>query len=645
MWKRRQITSHLHPARRLLPSPQRFAAAAAGVGEPGALLAIDAHELDDRPRAPGHHVEVRPQQTDVVGRLVSVNVGRPREVEWEGKTVRTAIWKQPVGGPRMVRKINIDGDDQADRAAHGGEHRAVFVYQIESYRYWERQLARDDFTYGQFGENFTVDGLADDEACVGDRFQIGEAIFELTQPRVTCFRVGIRMGEPSMPSLLVAHHRPGFYLRVLKEGLVEAGDEIIRLSAGPEQLTVADIDGLLYLPNRSRRRLERALRIPALSEGWRDSFQALLDQSEQPDPDAQPRPAWAGFQPLKVASVNRESASVVSLHLTPSAGGEPTVHPQAGQYLTLRLRARGVDQPPVIRSYSLSSIGDDDGYCISVKREPDGTGSGFLHDHVHSGDVLEVAAPRGNFGLRGGDRPVALISAGIGVTPMLAMLQTLAQAHSSREVWWLHGARDGQEHPFSDRADQLLGSLAHAHRIVTYSRPTADDTPGKRFDAVGRLNIETIQSAGIPVDADYYLCGPEAFMRALSAGLTARGVPPERVNTETFGPIAVAAPGIIGAGERAPHQPDGPPGHGPAVTFARSGLTVAWKPSYSTLLELAEACDVPVSFGCRTGVCHYCETEMLTGEVTYKVQPLEPPAEDRVLMCCTQPRTEVTLEL
>ncbi len=169
--------------------------------------------------------------------------------------------------------------------------------------------------------------------------------------------------------------------------------------------------------------------------------------------------------------------------------------------------------------------------------------------------------------------------------------------------------------------------------------------PGRRFDAVGRLNVETVESAGIPVDADYYLCGPEEFMRTLSAGLTARGVAPEQINTETFGPIAVTASGIVGAGARAPHQPDGPPGNGPAVTFARSGLTVAWEPRYSNLLELAEACDVPVSFGCRTGVCHYCETEMLTGEVAYGVQPLEPPVEGRVLMCCSEPRTEVTLEL
>ena len=221
--------------------------------------------------------------------------GAPREVPWEGKTVRTAIWKEPVDGPRMVRRINIDGDDQADRAAHGGEHRAVYVYQLDSYRYWEQQLGRSDFTYGQFGENFTVEGLADDEVCIGDRYRIGGATFEVTQPRVTCFRLGIRMDEPRMPSLLVAHHRPGFYLRVLEEGPVQAGDAIIRVQRGPEQLSVADIDGLLYLPKRSRRTLERALRIPALSEGWKGSFRTLLEQDETATQTPAP-PAWPGFR-------------------------------------------------------------------------------------------------------------------------------------------------------------------------------------------------------------------------------------------------------------------------------------------------------------------------------------------------------------
>jgi ferredoxin-NADP reductase/MOSC domain-containing protein YiiM/ferredoxin len=576
------------------------------------------------------------------GRLLSLNVGGPRDVPWEGKTVRTAIWKEPVDGPRMVRTINIDGDDQADRAAHGGEHRAAYVYQVESYRYWEQELGRSDFTYGQFGENFTVEGLADDEVCIGDRYRIGGAIFEVTQPRVTCFRLGIRMSEPLMPSLLVAHHRPGFYLRVIQEGPVQAGDEILRLQTGPEQLSVADIDGLLYLPNRSRHRLQRALRIPALSEGWKGSFRELLERGEEV---AAPPAAWQGFQPLTVTAIRRESSTIASFTLTPPGGLPADESVSPGQYLTVRLHPDGPDQPAVIRSYSMSTLAGEAGYRISVKHEPDGVGSSFLHEHVRVGDSIEAAAPRGSFTLRDGERPVALVSAGVGATPVLAMLHALAASRSTREVWWLHGARDGRQHAFGAEVDGLLAALPHAHRIVSYSRPAPGDTPGTAFDAVGRVSVETITDAGIPVDADYYLCGPDAFMHGLSAALIARGTTPEHVAMEVFGATAVTfAPGLTG--ERpAPHAPTGAPGSGPPVTFSRSNLVIPWDPSYGNLLEFAEACDIPVSFGCRIGVCHSCETGLLTGEVAYTTEPLEPPDGEHALVCCAQPTGDITLEL
>src|SRR5215831_2512213 len=243
-------------------------------------------------------------------RLLSVNVGLPRDVAWRGKMVRTAVWKTPVQGRRMARRLNIDGDGQGDLAGHGGEHRAVFVYQIESYRYWQDQLGRDDFTYGQFGENFTVSGLPDDQVCIGDRYRIGDAVFEVTQPRVTCYRVGIRMDDPRMPALLISHHRPGFYLRVLHEGAVQAGDDIVKVAAGAEAMTVAEVDALLYLPGHTREGVQRALRIPALPDGWRDSFQALLSQPESGGAAGNagltavsPPPAWPGFRPLAVTAV------------------------------------------------------------------------------------------------------------------------------------------------------------------------------------------------------------------------------------------------------------------------------------------------------------------------------------------------------
>jgi MOSC domain-containing protein YiiM len=308
-------------------------------------------------------------------RLLSVNVGLPRDVTWNGKTVRTAIWKSPVEGRIMVRKLNIVGDAQGDLGGHGGEQRAVFVYQMDSYHYWERVLGRNDFIFGQFGENFTVEGLLDNEVCIGDRYRIGDTIFELTQPRVTCYRVGIRMNEPRMPALLVVHRRPGFYFRVLQEGEVGAGDDIVKIADGPERITVVNIDGLLYLPGHSREQLERALRIPALSQGWQSSFQAILKQESSTKAVERNRglaneeqaPAWPGFRQMRVANIHKESDSVTSFILEP-IDGQPLPVFQAGQFVVLRLHL-DPDKRPVLRSYSLSDLPAADHFRISIKSE------------------------------------------------------------------------------------------------------------------------------------------------------------------------------------------------------------------------------------------------------------------------------------
>jgi ferredoxin-NADP reductase/MOSC domain-containing protein YiiM/ferredoxin len=568
---------------------------------------------------------------------LSVNVGMPRDIEWEGRTVHTGIWKEPVDGRQIVRRLNIDGDGQGDLGGHGGPNRPVFVYQIESYRYWQEFLARDDFTYGQFGENLTVEGLTDDEVCVGDRYRIGSAVFEVSQPRVTCYRLGIRMNEPQMPSLVVAHRRPGFYFRVLEEGEIQAGDTIERVERGPEAMTVADIDGLLYLPNRARRNLVRALRIPALSEGWQGSFRDLLDRS----PEAEPAPpAWPGLRELRVVGIDRESAGVVSVRLEP-ADGEPAAPALPGQFLTIRLHPDPA-AAPLLRSYSLSSEPNTESYRISVKREPQGAASGYVHTDLHVGDLVDAGAPRGTFVLRPGDRPVALVSAGVGATPVLAMLHVLAAERSARQVWWLHGARDHAEHAFAAEAAGLLAQLPDAHRVVCYSRPGPDDSD---FDVTGRLTADVFDRAGVPADADFYLCGPGAFMHDLATGLTDRGVPPDRVATEVFGPGDSTTPGIFGEHPPPPHPPPGEPGTGPLISFSRSNLSIAWDPSFVSLLEFAEACDVPVQWSCRTGVCHTCETGLVEGEVSYEPDPLEPAEPGTALICCSRPAGEVVLDL
>jgi len=571
-------------------------------------------------------------------------------VTWNGKTVRTSVWKSPVEGRRMVRKLNIDGDAQADLAGHGGEHRAVFVYQMDSYHYWERFLERSDFTFGQFGENFTVEGLLDAEVCIGDRYRIGDAVFEVTQPRVTCYRVGIRMNEPRMAALLVAHHRPGFYFRVLQEGEVGAGDEIVKIADGPERATIAEIDGLLYLPGHSREQLERALRIPALSSGWKTAFEAMLPsdagaQTAAGNPGLATEelpPAWPGFRPMHVTQIHKESDNVNSFVLAPN-DGQPLVSAQPGQYVVLRLHVN-TEEPPILRSYSLSGLPGVDSFRVSVKREANGVGSSFLHNHVREGDVLEVSAPRGSFTLQSGDGPVILLSAGVGATPVLAMLHALAAEASPREVWWIHGARNREDQPFAIESRALLRQLAHGTGYVLYSRPAPTDQVGVDFNASGHIDVDLLERLNVPRNGDFYLCGPPAFLQNMRSGLDTWGVPAEQVHMEIFGALDAITPGMA-AVVHTPHQPSGPPAAGPSVSFARSGLTVAWDPKYESLLELAEACDVSVRWSCRSGVCHTCMSGLISGVIDYQPEPLERPAPGNVLVCCSQPKADVVLDI
>ncbi|MCZ0986084.1 MOSC and FAD-binding oxidoreductase domain-containing protein [Streptomyces diastatochromogenes] len=583
--------------------------------------------------------------------LLSVNVGMPQDVSWQGRTVHTGAWKAPVQGSRMVRRLNVEGDGQGDLAGHGGEMRAVLVYQLQSYEYWRKQLGRDDLTFGIFGENLTVDGLPDDEVCIGDRYRIGEAEFEVTQPRVTCYRVGMRLGEPTMASLLVAHHRPGFYLRVISEGHVQAGDEITLTRKGPEELSVADTDALLYLPDRDPAQLRRALNIPALSPGWQQSFRELA-AAQQPKQEPgwpseragtrQPGegPGWPGFKAMRVARIVPETPTISSVYLD-ITDGTPLPENRPGQYLSVRLAVG--DAAPTVRSYSLSSAPTAGTYRISVKHEPHGQVSRYIHDTLRPGDLLDVASPRGTFVLDENTRPVVLVSAGIGATPVLSMLHQLAATMDPRPVWWIHTAHDRAHHAFADESHALLAQLPDAHEHIYYTAEAPH--PDEDHITQGRPNARSLAALGIPADADAYLCGPVAFMDDLGGFLRDHGLRPERIHTEQFSALPAINPGITPTAAVRPHQPPGPPGTGPLITFARSGITTTWSPAHASLLDLAEACDIPTRWSCRTGVCHTCVTHLVAGDITYTTPPLELPEPGTVLVCCSEPTSEVVLDL
>ena len=350
-----------------------------------------------------------------------------------------------------------------------------------------------------------------------------------------------------------------------------------------------------------------------------------------------------GFRPLRVAHKIRECNSVVSLVLE-STDGHPLTAALPGQFVVLRLKP-APDAPALMRSYSLSSQPSAERYRVSVKREAHGAAGTYIDEKLQVGDVLEVSAARGNFVLWAGDAPVVLLSAGIGATPVLAMLHNLAAEVSAREVWWLYGARDRREHPFAEETRTLVKALAHGHSHIRYSSPGPEDQPDLDFDARGRLDIRALQELGVPRNADFYVCGPSAFMNDLTAGLAAWGVAPSRIHTEIFGAGPSQTPGIAASPQQPPHLPAGPRGTGPLVSFSRSGLDVRWGPAFQTLLELAEACDISVRWSCRTGVCHSCETGLVAGKVSYHPDPIDPPADGNVLICCSRPQGDMALDL
>jgi ferredoxin-NADP reductase/ferredoxin len=354
--------------------------------------------------------------------------------------------------------------------------------------------------------------------------------------------------------------------------------------------------------------------------------------------------AWRGFRSLVIVASREESADVRSFEFA-SEDGSPLPPALPGQYIMVRVRPN-LEAPAVTRNYSLCGPPGNPRYRIGVKNEH-GLASGFLHQSVRAGRHMEVGAPRGSFTLAGGATPVVLISAGVGVTPMLAMLHAAAAMHAvtPRPVWWLHSARDRAHHSFAREADDLLATLSASRRCVVYSRPAPEDTPGQDFDRPGHLSPQLLAEIGVPRDADFYLCGPPRFLEDFQKGLGAWGVPRSSIHVEVFGPAPALTPGISSATTALPHRPDGPAGGGPMVTFLRSGLAVPWDTSFGSLLELAEACAVPVRWSCRSGICHNCESGLIQGELAYAPEPLDAPAEGNALICCARPITAVELDL
>lgn len=361
------------------------------------------------------------------------------------------------------------------------------------------------------------------------------------------------------------------------------------------------------------------------------------------EPPSSPTP-WTGLRPFRCIRKERESETITSFYLCPVDGGTVPIF-RPGQHVMVQMTRPGHDKP-VRRTYSLSNRPGDDALRISVKREAGPAfASAHLHDHVAVDDILHLYAPAGSFVLdEDSTRPVVLLSAGVGLTPVVSMLEHLAATGSTRKVWYIHAARSGREHAMSRHVREIARDRANIHIHVCYGSPAKADVEGRDFDSSGRISIGLLKKILPLDDCEFYLCGPGGFMSDLVASLGKAGVQPDRIRWEAFGG---AAPAVVEATLRRPR-----PGvtqvldaAGATIEFHRSGKTVAWPSGCASLLDLAEANGIPVRSSCRTGQCFTCTTRVLAGEVIYVRELEDEPEPGTALICSALPLGSVVLDL
>jgi ferredoxin-NADP reductase/MOSC domain-containing protein YiiM len=582
-------------------------------------------------------------------KVVSVNVSLPKTVEHEGRAVTTGIYNEPAAGRVMVRKLNVDGDGQADLTVHGGVYKAVYVYDLENIHYWRQELGRDDLGYGHFGENFTVEGMPDDQIHIGDVYRIGGALLQVTQPRLPCFKLEMKMDLPGFSRQFITSGRLGFYFRVLEEGEVAAGDSIERVQVGPEKITVWEFARLYYFDYDNQKKIRRLLRIPALPPDWSRVFEEILASAGKKGKKRKtPERAWKGFRNFIVHKKVPESQTITSFYLVPEDGKPLPVY-MPGQFLTFRLSIPG-HPTPFIRTYSLSECPcHAEYYRVTIKREPPPrdpaiiSGSNYFHNLVEPGTRLQVAASRGDFFLKPQEEtPVVLLSGGVGLTPMVSMLNAIVDSGKNRPTWFVHGTRNGIHHAMCKHMRRAAAGNDNITVHIRYSQPRPEDVKGREYDSTGHVDVDLLKELLPNKDMDFYLCGPPPLMNSMLKGLWDWGVPESRIRFELFGPAA-----LLQEGTRARRRKKKKAAEEEAyeIVFSESGITAKWDPEYENLLEFAEDQGVYPDFSCRSGICHTCQYELLKGKVDYTFEPLDPPYPGQVLLCCARPRSNLVIDV
>lgn len=395
---------------------------------------------------------------------------------------------------------------------------------------------------------------------------------------------------------------------------------------------------------------------------WRE-YQALRNSTAGLDLPATPAApsaaeetavaAWSGFRTFRVGRKNVEDAAhtVCSFYLVPE-DGQPLPPFLPGQFLTFRLdlptATEGTEQ--VVRCYSLSDAPSPDHYRISIKRVPPplgshvppGRSSSHFHDQVAVGSLLQVRAPSGHFHIDHGDAPVVLIAGGIGITPMLSMLNWCIAEQPGREVWLFYGVRHGRELVMQSHLETLAAAHPNFHLQICFSDPQTGDIAGRGHRHRGRIAVDLLRMQLPLKPYHFYICGPTPMLETLVPALEDWGVPDARIHFEAFGPSSIKRRHTAAATTAA--SPDVTAGSGIVVNFGLSGKQLPWRPDAGSLLEFAEANGIAVNSGCRAGSCGSCQTTIRTGEVSYRQPPDYDPEPGTCLLCTCVPKTSLTLE-
>jgi MOSC domain-containing protein YiiM/ferredoxin-NADP reductase len=556
------------------------------------------------------------------GTVLSLNVGEPRLVTYRGMSFRTGIFKEPVDQPLTLKKLNFTGDGQADLSAHGGIDKAVYCYPIEHYDFWCREIGRVSLPMGQFGENVTTAGLLESELRIGDILRMGTAVVQVSEPRIPCYKLVMRMDAGSDFSVrFLAANRTGFYCRVLEEGVVERSDAITLMSRDMASPTVREVIAATQFADRNPVALRRVVRARDISAKWRSRVRRMIDAEARRRIEATSSPAEA----MRVDKIVPETRDVISLWLRPD-GGARMFDSLPGQYLT-------IVWPDGFKStYSLSAVHPAQRCRVTVKLVRNAQGalgrSSARMAALRAGDILDVERPRGNFHPDlDDDTPLVLAGAGIGVTPIMSMIEHATRS-GRRDVFAAFGMRRPGEHPLASELADLAAERRWLRVLVAYSR--LNGAPPKH----GRLTAaDLLPYAAAPL-AEVFLCGPGDFIRQMHDGLVEAGVSPLNIRYESFGPSTLSPARNVPADPQATFK----------VAFTRSHMDTVWTPTSGTLLNLAEAAGVSPVFGCRAGSCGLCRIAISEGSVSY-VEPIDEPEAGYVLPCCAIPQTDCRLDL